>query len=468
MVARRLPTSSNVRWNFHSRAINTVFEQRDDLIQCFENIRDSGDFDSNTIREAGAMAMLLEHQDFKFFLELFHHIMPLVDLLYAKLQKKNIDAVHIKRSIQQFEQDIQNIRNSLHSMSEQSSDSLTAKRRRVLSSEDRQSAAEEICNTILRHTRERFNFTDHLVCATLLQGDRFEEHHGSFPEEVLQSTLKAYPMLNGSKLKTELSLIYSKAEFRACCGAVDLFQLFMENNLQDVFSETVTLLRILITTPMTTAGAERMQVVQLSVLFLVQTHFCWGQYTMVTPSQVVMAPVGSDITLPCQVEPAADLREQVVEWARLDLTPPYVHIRRDGLDLLMNQNPLYLARTALSESRLQKGDLSLSLSRVKLSDEGTYRCCMPRTNTEAQVTLRVAVKRQGNPQHEGRTLRLVPDTPPEVRAAGRAFNTVCAELIKRDIRFRMAYPAILSFKANGGQKPFKDPNKAEAFLSSLT
>ena len=64
-------------------------------------------------------------------------------------------------------------------------------------------------------------------------------------------------MLNGRKLKTELSLIYSKVEFRACCGAVDLFQLFMENNLEDVFSETVTLLKILITTPMTTAEAER-------------------------------------------------------------------------------------------------------------------------------------------------------------------------------------------------------------------
>lgn len=64
-------------------------------------------------------------------------------------------------------------------------------------------------------------------------------------------------MLNGSKLKTELSLIYSKDEFKACCGAVDLFQLFMDNNLGEVFSETVTLLRILITTPMTTAEAER-------------------------------------------------------------------------------------------------------------------------------------------------------------------------------------------------------------------
>ncbi|XP_030234897.1 uncharacterized protein LOC115559883 [Gadus morhua] len=142
-------------------------------------------------------------------------------------------------------------------MGEQSSGSLTAKRRRVHSSEDRQNVAEEICNTILRHTRERFSFTDHLVCATLLQGDRFEDHQGAFPEETLQSTLKAYKMLNGSKLKTELSLIYSKVEFRACCGAVDLFQLFMENNLEDVFSETVTLLKILITTPMTTAEAER-------------------------------------------------------------------------------------------------------------------------------------------------------------------------------------------------------------------
>jgi len=69
--------------------------------------------------------------------------------------------------------------------------------------------------------------------------------------------MKAYPMLSGSKLKTELSLIYSKDEFSACRGAVDLFQLFMENNLEEVFSETVTLLKVIITTPMTTAEAER-------------------------------------------------------------------------------------------------------------------------------------------------------------------------------------------------------------------
>ena len=139
-----------------------AFEHRKDLNLCFENIQDSGDFDPNTVREAGALAMLLEDQDFKFFLELYHHIMPHVDFLYAKLQKKNIDSVHIKESIQQFQQRL---------------------------------------------------------------------YKDTFPEDALSSTMKAYPMLSGSKLKTELSLIYSKEEVKACRGAVDLFQLFMENNL---------------------------------------------------------------------------------------------------------------------------------------------------------------------------------------------------------------------------------------------
>ncbi|RXN35740.1 zinc finger MYM-type 1-like protein [Labeo rohita] len=198
VVAHRLPTSSNVRWNFHSRAINTVFEHREDLIRCFQSIRDSGDFDPVTVREAGAFAMLLENQDFKFFLQLFHNIMPHVDLLYAKLQKKDIDSVHIRGSIQQFQQDIQKIRNSLHSLVDQCSEGGSQpKRRRSLSPEVHERIAAEVCDTILRHTLERFSFTDHLVSATLLQADRFEQYTMAFPEDALSRTLKAYPVLDG-------------------------------------------------------------------------------------------------------------------------------------------------------------------------------------------------------------------------------------------------------------------------------
>lgn len=109
----------------------------------------------------------------------------------------------------------------------------------------------------MAHVLERFAFTKHLISATLLQADRFDQHNRLFPDEALDSTIEAYPVLNKSKLKTELSLIYSSKDFRKCTGAVSLFQLFMQNNLQDIFSETVALLKILITTPMTTSEAER-------------------------------------------------------------------------------------------------------------------------------------------------------------------------------------------------------------------
>ncbi len=78
-----------------------------------------------------------------------------------------------------------------------------------------------------------------------------------FPESALETTVEAYPMLNKAKLKTELSLIYENPEFRVGGGAVPLYQFFIENNLQSTFTETVILLKIIITTPMTTAESER-------------------------------------------------------------------------------------------------------------------------------------------------------------------------------------------------------------------
>ena len=60
-------------------------------------------------------------------------------------------------------------------------------------------------------------------------------------------------MLDKARLKTELSLIYQNDDFKGCSGALALF--LMENNLQDTFTETVSLL--LITTPMSTASRIR-------------------------------------------------------------------------------------------------------------------------------------------------------------------------------------------------------------------
>lgn len=43
--------------------------------------------------------MLLEYQDFKLFFQLFHNLIPHVDLLNAELLKGNTDLVHINTAV---------------------------------------------------------------------------------------------------------------------------------------------------------------------------------------------------------------------------------------------------------------------------------------------------------------------------------------------------------------------------------
>ncbi|XP_052010760.1 uncharacterized protein LOC127663288 [Xyrauchen texanus] len=221
--------------------------------RCFEAIRTGslGSFDQPTVREASGYVRMLHDEDFIFFLWLFHKIMHHVDTLYQKLQKKDIDAVFIKRALDSFTNSVQAIRDCSQ---QQLQVATGAKRPRMaLREEEKQRLSEDVCYTILDHTKARFSFTGHLVSATLLLADMFERYCHSFPDEALNATVNAYTMLNKAKLKTELSLIYENPEFKGCCGALALYQVLMIYNHQETFSETLTLLNILITTPMTTA-----------------------------------------------------------------------------------------------------------------------------------------------------------------------------------------------------------------------
>ncbi|KAK2899540.1 butyrophilin subfamily 3 member A2-like [Channa argus] len=119
-----------------------------------------------------------------------------------------------------------------------------------------------------------------------------------------------------------------------------------------------------------------------TVVFLVLTQFCGGQSHVIGSPQPIVAMVGDDVILPCHLEPAADATDLAVEWARPDLDPRFVHLRRDGEELLMQQNPSYVGRTSLFINKLKCGDISLRISKVKLSDAGTYRCFLPTSSTD--------------------------------------------------------------------------------------
>ncbi|KAJ4430706.1 hypothetical protein ANN_19297 [Periplaneta americana] len=80
---------------------------------------------------------------------------------------------------------------------------------------------------------------------------------GQFPEKELEATVQNYNMLEKNRLKTELSVLYERSDYRRIDGAVPLLKHIMKNNLQETFSEVTKLLKIMITTPMTTSEPER-------------------------------------------------------------------------------------------------------------------------------------------------------------------------------------------------------------------
>ncbi|XP_033182559.1 uncharacterized protein LOC113168157 isoform X2 [Anabas testudineus] len=94
---------------------------------------------------------------------------------------------------------------------------------------------------------------------------------------------------------------------------------------------------------------------------------------------------GDHFLLPCEF-PTFELDDPTVVWTRYDLSPSTVHQRQKKGDDLKNQNPLYRDRTSMRTDALETGDLSLNLTKLQLSDSGTYTCSITAARGEKRVT----------------------------------------------------------------------------------
>ncbi|KAJ3585192.1 hypothetical protein NHX12_013913 [Muraenolepis orangiensis] len=104
-----------------------------------------------------------------------------------------------------------------------------------------------------------------------------------------------------------------------------------------------------------------------------------------------MALVGDDVTLSYDTKQLTDISEETVEWFRMDLKSDLVHLHEDRQTFYKLQNPAYRGRTVLSEEDLERGIISLRLSRVRLADEGNYTCQFSSVHNQYTVQLLVAL-----------------------------------------------------------------------------
>ncbi|XP_047424978.1 calponin homology domain-containing protein DDB_G0272472-like [Mugil cephalus] len=120
------------------------------------------------------------------------------------------------------------------------------------------------------------------------------------------------------------------------------------------------------------------------------THVCEGQSELIGSSQPIVSTLGEDVVLPCYLQPAVDVTDLTLEWARPDLEPRFVHVWRSQQELVGQNHDLFTGRTSLFIDELTKGNISLKLSKVKLADEGKYKCFIPSLEKETFVQLHVA------------------------------------------------------------------------------
>ncbi|KAF4089003.1 hypothetical protein AMELA_G00061590 [Ameiurus melas] len=118
--------------------------------------------------------------------------------------------------------------------------------------------------------------------------------------------------------------------------------------------------------------------------------------TVVGPDVPLVAVAGEDLVLPCFIKPNTSAVDMTVEWMRLEDVTSLVHLYKDHEDRNEEQAQSYRGRTSLFKEELQKGNASLKLSALRVSDEGKYKCLVEDKSWYDDITVHVTVEAQGS------------------------------------------------------------------------
>ncbi|KAF5888864.1 butyrophilin subfamily 1 member A1-like, partial [Clarias magur] len=117
---------------------------------------------------------------------------------------------------------------------------------------------------------------------------------------------------------------------------------------------------------------------------------------VVGPESSLVAIAGEDLILPCFIKPNTSAVDMTVQWFKLDVGFSPVHFYNDHEDRNENQAQTYKRRTSLFKDELQKGNASLKLSSVQVSDEGEYKCFIEDKFWSDDIVVRVIVEVRGS------------------------------------------------------------------------
>ncbi|XP_006760395.1 PREDICTED: selection and upkeep of intraepithelial T-cells protein 8, partial [Myotis davidii] len=119
--------------------------------------------------------------------------------------------------------------------------------------------------------------------------------------------------------------------------------------------------------------------------------FSTEKWTVTIPTVHLVAIVGGQIELSCQLFPSQSAKHMEVSWFKADHSK-LVHLYRDGHEVKGEATPEYVDRTEFVREAIGEGKVTLRLHNIRISDNGTYQCSFKDGNFSnvASMNLNVA------------------------------------------------------------------------------
>ncbi|KAL2091164.1 hypothetical protein ACEWY4_013427 [Coilia grayii] len=114
-------------------------------------------------------------------------------------------------------------------------------------------------------------------------------------------------------------------------------------------------------------------------------------FSLIGPNGPVSAPVGSSVTLPCALSPSFSAVPLQVRWYRPNAFGTPVLLYEEHQVQTKPVDPLYQGRASLVGD-LEKGEVSLRLTNLTLSDRGQYVCFAKSTKWYSDLYISLTVK----------------------------------------------------------------------------
>nr|XP_026237961.1 butyrophilin-like protein 10 [Urocitellus parryii] len=113
------------------------------------------------------------------------------------------------------------------------------------------------------------------------------------------------------------------------------------------------------------------------------------------PHAPVLALVGEDAELSCQLVPNISTEGMELRWYR-NQSSPAVLVHRNGEDVHQEQMVEYQGRTSFVSDHVARGEATLRIHNVTLFDNGTYHCLFKEGTSSNQATLWLTVAGLGS------------------------------------------------------------------------